>query len=268
MADPHAADRTCDLRVARDGRVMMITIDRPSEANRITPEALTLLKSTCAALANDGEVQAVVITGAGEEFFSSGILNPAVRASLSKEQVLDLVELASDAYDALEAVPQIVIAALNGKTRAGAAELALACDIRLAAKHAALMFPEAQWGGFPGAGGPVRLPALVGLSRALELMCTGREIDAAEMDRIGFVQGVYPVDQLLGAARELARRIAGNGPLATRGAKRIARMRLSSGAAEASRLARDLRRALEWSADVDEGIAAHREGRSPRFTGR
>src|SRR5262245_66342283 len=102
-----------------------------------------------------------------------GILNPVVRASYTKDQILELVRTANRLYDAIEALPQIVIAALNGIARAGAAELALACDIRLAASHATFALPEALWGGFPGAGGPVRLPALVGKARALEIICTG-----------------------------------------------------------------------------------------------
>jgi enoyl-CoA hydratase/carnithine racemase len=99
-----------------------------------------------------------------------------VRASYTKEEILDLVRIANRLYDAIEALPQIVIAAFNGAARAGAAELSLACDIRLAATHATFRLPEALWGGFPGAGGPVRLPGIVGRARALELICTGREI--------------------------------------------------------------------------------------------
>jgi enoyl-CoA hydratase/carnithine racemase len=197
-----------------------------------------------------------------------GILNPAVRASYAKPQILELVRLANRLYDALETLPQIVIAALNGAARAGAAELSLACDIRLAATHATFALPEALWGGFPGAGGPVRLPALVGRARALELICTGREIDAAEMQRIGLVLETYPAERLLGEAHALAARIAASGPIATRGAKRIVNTRAVSGFTAARTLSDSLRYALEWSQDVDEGMAAHREGRPPRFTGR
>ena len=149
-----------------------------------------------------------------------------------------------------------------------AAELSLACDIRLAAAHATFALPEALWGGFPGAGGPVRLPMLVGRARALELMCTGREIDAAEMERLGLVLAVHPSHRLMAEATSLAARIAASGPLATRGAKRIVTTRLYGGFGEARALSDTLRHALEWSHDVDEGMAAHREGRPPRFTGR
>src|SRR5262249_60827927 len=104
----------------------------------------------------DGETQAVVITGSGSEVFSMGILNPVVRASYTKDPILELVRTANRLYDSIEALSQIVIAAFNGAARAGAAELSLACDIRLAAAHATFALPEALWGGFPGAGGPRR----------------------------------------------------------------------------------------------------------------
>lgn len=145
---------------------------------------------------------------------------------------------------------------------------ALACDIRLAAAHASFALPEALWGGFPGAGGPVRLPGIVGRGRALELICTGRQLDATEMERIGLVQAVYPGERLMAETRALAARIAASGPLATRGAKRIANVAATSGFASARGLSDALRHALEWSQDIQEGMAAHREGRPPRFTGR
>ena len=257
-----------EITLQRDGRVAVVTIERPSDHNRLTGEVLLGLDEIVRGLAGDEETQAVVLTGAGSEFFSMGILSPAVRATYSKEQVLELVRAANRVYDALEALPQIVIAALNGAARAGAAELSLACDIRLAATHATFALPEALWGGFPGAGGPVRLPMLVGRARALEIICTGRELDAAELQRLGLVLAVYPTDRLMAEARALAARVAASGPLATRGAKRIINTRLYGGFGEARSLSDMLRYAFERSHDVDEGAAAHREGRTPRFTGR
>ena len=257
-----------DVEFARDGGVATITLGRPAEQNRLTRSVLLELQGIVDELAGDGTVQAVVVTGRGSAFFSMGILNPVVRASYSKEQILELVRLANRVYDALETLPQIVIAALNGATRAGAAELSLACDIRLAAAHATFALPEALWGGAPGAGGPVRLPMLVGRARALDIICTGRELDAAEMERLGLVLAVYPADRLLAEARTLAARIAASGPLATRAAKRIVNTRLFGGFGEARALSDALRHAVEWSQDIDEGAAAHREGRTPRFTGR
>ena len=257
-----------DVRVERAERVLTLILDRPDDQNRLTRDVLLTMQGIVADLAGDDQIQVVVITGSGSEFFSMGILNPAVRASYTKEEILDLVRIANRLYDAIEALPQVVIAAFNGAARAGAAELSLACDIRLAAAHATFRLPEALWGGFPGAGGPVRLPGIVGRARALELICTGREIDAVEMERLGLVLGVYPADRLRAEAQALAARIGASGPLATRGAKRIMNARRDAGFAAARSLSDALRRVLEWSHDVDEGMAAHREGRPPRFTGR
>jgi enoyl-CoA hydratase/carnithine racemase len=245
-----------------------LTLDRPDDQNRLSRDVLAALQSVVDRLRDDEDTQAVVITGAGREFFSMGILNPTVRAAYTKDQILELVRMANRLYDAIAALPQIVIAALNGITRAGAAELSLACDIRFAASHATFALPEALWGGFPGAGGPVRLPAIVGRARALELICTGREVAADEMARIGLVLAVYPSERVVAEAQALAARIASSGPIATRGAKRIMNVRGSADFLAARALSDALRHALEWSRDVDEGMAAHREGRPPRFTGR
>jgi enoyl-CoA hydratase len=256
------------LLFERSGRIVTFTINTPAEQNRITPEALVILEQQANLLAGDTNTSVIILRGAGEDCFSTGILNPALRAQFSKGDVVDLVRLANRAFDAIDALPQIVIASLSGVARAGGAELALACDIRLAAANATMSFPEAAWGGFPGAGGPARLSALVGRGRALELIGTCRQIDASEMERIGLVQGVHSPETLATATQVLAERIAASGPLATSGAKRIITARLGQGALAASALSQALRYALEWSEDVDEGIAAHREGRSPRFTGR
>src|SRR5881409_1928176 len=230
-----------DVRAERAERVLTLILDRPGDQNRLTRDVLLTMQWIADDLRDDDEIQAVVVTGSGSEFFSMGILNPAVRASYTKEEILDLVRIANRLYDAIEALPQVVIAAFNGAARAGAAELSLACDIRLAASHATWALPEALWGGFPGAGGPVRLPGIVGRARALELICTGREIDAAEMERLGLVLAVYPAARLLPEARALAALICASGPLATRGAKRIMNVRNAAGFAASRALTDALR---------------------------
>jgi enoyl-CoA hydratase/carnithine racemase len=251
-----------------DAPVARILIDRPEEGNMLSPEVLGSLKDIAARLKGDREIRVVVIVGAGAEYFSAGILNPELKISLGKERVLEVVALANETFDAIEALPQVVIAGINGQVRAGAVELALACDIRVAAEHVRLAMPEAKWGGFPGAGAPVRLPEIVGYGRALELICTGREIDAQEMERIGLVERLVPSGALEAALAALAGEIAGNGPLAIRGAKQIMGVRREQGFRAARALSDALRHAFEWTADADEGVAAHRENRQPRFTGR
>jgi enoyl-CoA hydratase len=108
----------------------------------------------------------------------------------------------------------------------------------------------------------------VGKARALELICTAREIDSAEMNQLGLIQGVHPKASLKDAVAKIAQTIANNGPLAVRGAKRIMASRQEPGTRAARELSDALRHALEWSQDVNEGMAAHKEGRKPNFVGR
>ncbi|MFT5438652.1 MAG: enoyl-CoA hydratase/carnithine racemase [Alphaproteobacteria bacterium] len=257
-----------DIILAKTAPVAMVTLDRPDDLNRMTPDSMALLGRFVDDIGADDAIHAVIVTGAGDEMFSAGLLNPDIRAAMSKEQVIAFVRLANTVFDGLAALPQIVIAAINGNIMAGAVELALACDIRLAADDVTLTMPEAKWGGFPGAGGPHRLGMAVGHARALELIGTGRQINAAEMERIGLVQALHPRAALKDAAHAMALTIGTNGPLATRGAKRILRTRREPGFAEARALSDELREALEWSEDVDEGLNAHREGRAAVFKGR
>jgi enoyl-CoA hydratase/carnithine racemase len=255
------------LDVYREGGVVTLTINRLDEQNRLSPELMAYLLDLTAALRDDADVHVVVITGAGQQLFSAGILNPEIRASLTKQEVISLVRFANRCFDAVESLPQIVIAAINGRVVAGAVELCLACDIRYASDEAVLCMPEAAWGGFPGAGGPVRLPELVGRARALEMICTAREVGAAELLRIDLVQQLFKPEALMASVGDIARRMASCGPLAVKGAKRIAHVRQEPGFAAARGLSDALRTALEFSADVDEGMAAHQEKRTPRFSG-
>lgn len=257
-----------EIRIEPEPPVATIIIDCPDDWNRLNPTSLRRLGEIVVQLRDANDIHAVIVTGTGADWFSAGLMNAEIRAGMTKDDVLAYVVDANRIFDELEALPQITIAAINGRIMAGASELALACDIRIAGEHATLMLPEARWGGFPGAGGPVRLPMAVGHGHALELIATGKEIDAEEMARIGFVEHVHPKGEVPAAARAIADAIGANGPLATRGAKRIARARREPGLRAARDLSDALRHALEWSHDVDEGLAAAREGRKPDFTGR
>ncbi|WP_077000530.1 enoyl-CoA hydratase/isomerase family protein [Variovorax sp. KK3] len=256
-----------DIRVRAEGDVVFLTIDRSDEGNRLTAASLTHLKRLASELACDERTNCVVITGAGEQHFSLGIFNAELRACYSKADILKIVRLANEAFDLLEALPQLVIGALNGAVRAGGGELALACDFRLCASHATLGFHEMSYGCFPGAGAPVRLSRLIGAGRALEIMATGREVMADEMLRMGLVTGIEPAHALQERIRTMAVQIAAKPPLGPRGAKRVARLQATAGDDAAHQLSWALREALEYSEDVDEAIAAHREQRAGRYRG-
>lgn len=257
-----------DIRLRIDRHVAYLTVDRPEEANRLTPASLAHLQRIAVQLAADPRTSCVVIAGAGAEHFSSGIFNATLRAAYSKEDILAIVRLANDAFDSLQTLPQLVIGALNGAVRAGGAELALACDFRICASHASLAFHEMAYGCFPGAGAPVRLAAAVGAGRALEIMATGREVGAEEMLRIGLVTRIEEPARLMGQVTDMAVQIAAKPPLGPRGAKRIAQLQASAGDAAAHRLSWTLRTALEYSADVDEAMAAHQAQRPGTYLGR
>jgi len=254
--------------LAHEGRVAVITLNRPDDGNRWRKETLFAFEPIVEALHKDEETQVVIVRGAGEEYFSWGAFDPAIRGAMDKQEIVDFVLRGARLRDALELLPQIVIAALNGKARGNGVELALACDMRFASDRATISFPEADMGGIPGGGGPARLPAVVGRARALELLCSGREVGAEEMVRIGFALAVYPHRSFMDEVTAFARHISEKGPIALRGAKRIAHTRLAPGLKEARQLSDELRAKLEWTHDVDEAIAAHRESRKPRFTGR
>ena len=160
------------------------------------------------------------------------------------------------------------IAAVRGFALAGGAELAIACDLRVAAQDATFGFPEVKIGIFPGAGGALRLPRIVGSGAARDLLITGRRITAEDAIRLGLVDRLAPAESVVEAAVELADAIAANAPLAVRAVKRALEESQGRRPDEARRRVKALRSALDSTADYEEGLAAFAERRSPRFTGR
>lgn len=176
-------------------------------------------------------------------------------------------ELIADLADRIASLPVPVIAAVRGYALAGGAELAIACDLRVAATDAVFGFPEVRLGIFPGAGGVYRLPRLVGLGLARELLFAGRQIAADEALGRGLVDQVVSPPELRQAAHELARSIAANAPLAVRAAKQAVAVGFGLPDAEARRAVDPYRRALDDTKDYAEGLAAFAERRQPRFRG-
>ncbi|SMC67171.1 enoyl-CoA hydratase/isomerase family protein [Polynucleobacter kasalickyi] len=252
----------------RNQGVILLTIDREDDFNRINWDVLKRMEFITELLKEDRSANVLVITGRGKSVFSLGLLNPKLRAEMTKDSVVQLIRYANQVFNNIETLPQIVICAINGKVIAGGFELSLACDLRYAANHVTMQLPEAGWGGFPGAGAPFRLPTIVGAARALEIICLGNELDATALKDLGIVQNVFASDQFLEKVMEIASQINEKGPLAIKGTKSIIRARMQSGLAEAAELSKVLRHSLEWSADVDEGMKAHTENRKPKFEGR
>lgn len=244
-----------------------LTLNRPEALNAISRELATDLRAACESLAARSDVWAVIVTGAGERAFCAG-------ADLKERRMLSADERAAHtmaieaAAEALAALPMPTIAAIRGYALAGGAELAIACDLRVAAEDATLGFPEVQIGIFPGAGGALRLPRIVGDGVARDLLFTGRRVTAEQAFRLGLVDRLAPPESVLEAASELAAEITANAPLAVRAVKRALEESHGQPLADARRTVNALRAALDDTEDYEEGLAAFAERRAPRFNGR
>ena len=208
------ADRV--IAVERDGGVAIVTIDRQEALNALDPPTLTELRDRLAELAEDGETRAVVLTGAGDRAFVAGADIKAMSA-MDIEQAQAWGALGHETASLLETMPKPTIAAVNGFALGGGCELALACDVRYASSAAKLGQPEVSIGIIPGWGGTQRLPRVVGIGRAKELIMTGRLVDAEEAHRIGLVNEVFPPEELLDEDARARARPGGEEPARARG---------------------------------------------------
>jgi enoyl-CoA hydratase len=251
------------VRTERHGSYWLITIDHPP-ANAISAAVISGLSEAFSAAAADGDARVAVLTGAGSRFFAAGAdvsefptATGQVAAGGGQELTL-----------AMEALPIITIGAVNGMAFGGGCELALACDLRIAAANASFGQPEIKLGIIPGWGGTQRLPRLIGRARAVPLLLSGDPIDAATALQWGLVSEVVEGDALLDAVAALAGRLADRAPLAVAATKR----------AVADGLDRPLRDALDverrefstvfGTEDAREGISAFLEKRAAVWRGR
>ena len=196
--------------------VALLTLNRPEVRNALNLEMVEDIRRALVELASRDDVRALIFTGAGGKAFLSG----ADIAELRDRKRADALQrINAGLFREVEQFPAPTIAAIQGWALGGGCELAIACDLRVAGESAKLGQPEVALGIIPAAGGTYRLPRLVGLGKARELVYTGRIIDAAEAERIGLVNRVVPDDEMLESARALAGEIAKNSALAVRFAK-------------------------------------------------
>ena len=188
-------------------QVALITINRPQAMNALNPATISELSTTIAELEQQADVHVIIITGAGEKAFVAGG-DVALMRTLTPLQARDVALMAAELFQRIENSACVVIAAINGYALGGGCELALACDFRLAAEQAQLGQPEINLGIIPGWGGTQRLPRLIGISRAKELMFTGERVGAQHALKLGLIDHIYPADQLLDHAHRLAQTIA------------------------------------------------------------
>jgi enoyl-CoA hydratase len=247
--------------------VATITLNRPDVHNAMNQAMRSDLTRCFERLVTDDDVKAIVVTGAGDRAFSAGadireFVEPLVPVAFREQR--RRVEFRA----VMDRCPQPIIAAINGFALGGGLELALACDIRVAAAGATLGLTEINLAIIPGGGGTQRLPRLVGRGKALEMILTGARIAADEALRIGLVERVVPAGDALKAATELARTIAAKAPVALRYAKEAVVKGLEMPLADGLRLEGDLSTLLRTTEDRVEGAKAFLEKRAPRWTGR
>jgi len=255
------------------GQIAIVTIDRPEALNAIDPDTDRALVEAWLRVRDNAEIRVAVLTGAGERAFSAGADLRSVGEfyrSLTSAERLARAEIVPGLGGLTRNLGlwKPVIAAVNGYCLAGGFELALACDIRIAAATATFGLPEVTWGLMPGAGGTQRLPRLAPLGAALELILTGERISAAEAYRLGIVSRVVPLAELMPTALALAERICRNGPVAVCAAKEAVYRGLHLPLEEALRLEQLLAEPVRQSEDAQEGPRAFLEKRAPVFKGR
>ena len=250
-----------------EGHIAILTLNRPEAMNAMGHDLARDLEAALDRLEAAHEVRAVVATGAGDRAFSVGG-DIKERGAMSLDERWEHALRLGRCFHRLEALPVPVIAAINGFCFGGGMEMAVACDLRIASERAEVGLLEVKLGVFPGAGGPARLTRLVGKGRAKLVLYTGRRFPAAEGLAMGLVERVVPQDRLMEEARALAAEIAANGPLAVRALKRLVDTCYEADIAASQELARALRRPLDHTADMLEGVRAFEEKRPPRFQGR
>jgi enoyl-CoA hydratase len=250
----------------RDG-ILWLTIDRQKVLNALNAQTVSEIGQAFLSARNDDSVRCVIVTGAGDKAFVAGAdINEL--AKLTPIEGKFTSELGQRVLLQIERFPKPVLAAINGFALGGGCELALACHIRIASEKAQIGLPEVTLGIIPGYGGTQRMARLLGKAKALELICTGDRIPAAEAERIGLVNKVVPAEQLLAAAEEMARKIMSRSPVAVAAAIEAVNRGSDMAFDEGQTLEASLFGLLCSSEDMKEGMSAFLGKRAAKFPGR
>jgi enoyl-CoA hydratase len=249
-----------ELEVGQDG-VAILCVNRPEVMNALDWAAMEAFRSCVREVCDDRRVRALVVTGGGDRAFVSGGDLSELQHYATERDGRHLADLMGDALHDLDQMEIPVVAAINGHSRGGGCEIAVACDIRIVAETASLGFVHVRQGITTAWGGAQRLKRLVGYGRAIELLLTGRVIGPQEALQIGLVEQVVPVSEVVSTARELAATIAANPPQAIRALKRLVRLEAGEAFAEE----REMLARLWATADHLEAVSAFLEKRKPIF---
>jgi enoyl-CoA hydratase len=254
------------VRVEREGSVAVLTVDRQERLNALDGQVIEEIGQALLELEAEGP-RAIVVTGAGERAFIAGA-DIRVMSVMDPIEAKRFSEIGHAALALLDRSPIPTIAAVNGYALGGGCEVALACDIRIAAENATFGFPEVGLGILPGLGGTQRLPRLIGPALAKELIFTGRRVGAEEAREIGLANRVVGQGEALVAAKGLAAEISSNGPLAVRHAKAATNRALDADLISGLEYEADQFALLFATEDAREGMNAFGEKREPEFEGR
>ncbi|WP_340373530.1 enoyl-CoA hydratase [Peribacillus sp. FSL E2-0218] len=255
------------IDISRDDKgIAIVTLNRPDAANALSTELLHNLLEGLNELKSAADLRAVIVTGSGEKAFCAGA-DLKERAGMNEDEVKETVKLIGDTITALENLPVPVLAAINGSAFGGGLELALACDIRLASETAKMGLTETSLGIIPGGGGTQRLPRIVGMATAKELIYTAKRLDAKTAHELKIISHLYPAQQLMDEAKKLAAEIARNAPLALRAAKAAMNQGVDTTLENGLQIEKDCYQTTLKSRDRLEGLAAFKEKRKPVFTG-
>jgi enoyl-CoA hydratase/carnithine racemase len=249
-------------------RLAYITLNRPERRNAIDPQTSHELLQAFTAFKEDDDLWAAIVTGAGDQAFSAGADLVAMAESFAGGRQSEIMSVPFAGITRGFECWKPIIAAINGYCLAGGLELALSCDIRVAAEHASFGLPEPKRAIIPAAGGTQRLPRVVPRAFAMELLLTGERFDAQTALRFGLVSRVVPADRLMATAEEIAGKILECGPLAVRSVKQAALQGLSMTLEEGLRLESQLAGAVFRSGDAREGPTAFAQKRKPQYKGR
>ncbi|OCA86913.1 MULTISPECIES: enoyl-CoA hydratase [unclassified Bacillus (in: firmicutes)] len=250
----------------REDGVAVIVLDQPQKSNALSIEMLKELQQTLRLYKENSSIHCIIITGSGDKAFCSGA-DLKERLNMTPAQVGEAVRLIKETISMIDQMPQPTIASINGAAFGGGLELALACDIRVASHHAKMGLTETSLGIIPGAGGTQRLPRLIGISKAKELIFTARRIDAIEALQIGLVNQIAKPDELETMSLSIARKIAANAPIAVKEAKKAIERGMETDLVHGLQIEEMSYQVTIPTKDRMEGLIAFKEKRKPVYTG-